>query len=73
MKLYVKNESRADRILRVALGIGLLALAVVPPYTLWGLVGIIPLATGLVGMCPLYAALGWTTLPADRQPGEGHA
>jgi hypothetical protein len=50
-----------DRILRVGMGLGLLALAVVGPKTPLGYLGIIPLATGLLGSCPLYTVLGIST------------
>jgi hypothetical protein len=55
------NEHQLDRVLRVVLGLGLLSLVVLGPHTLWGLVGIIPLATGLVGSCPVYTLLGVST------------
>ena len=55
------NEASWDRGLRVVLGLGLLALTVTGPQTLWGLVGLIPLATGLMGYCPLYGACGLKT------------
>lgn len=55
------NEATVDRILRVALGLALLMLVFVGPHTLWGLVGLVPLATGLVGFCPLYKLLGIDT------------
>jgi hypothetical protein len=53
-----KNESTLDRLLRVALGLGLLLLVVAGPRALWGLLGLIPLVTGIVGFCPLYRLLG---------------
>ncbi|MBI2154120.1 MAG: DUF2892 domain-containing protein [Candidatus Rokubacteria bacterium] len=43
------NVGGADRVIRIIVGIVLLALVVVGPQTWWGLLGIIPLATGLVG------------------------
>lgn len=55
------NEGTADRILRVIVGAGVLSLAFVGPHTPWGYVGVIPLLTGLVGYCPLYAILGFNT------------
>jgi hypothetical protein len=55
------NEGTIDRAARVALGLALLSLVVVGPHTLLGLVGVIPLATGLVGFCPLYRVLGVNT------------
>jgi hypothetical protein len=63
-KMCPANESAADRGLRVVLGLVLLSLTLWGPKTLWGLVGVIPLVTGLVGSCPLYTLLGIGT----RQP-----
>ena len=60
-KLLATNEHAIDRVLRVILGIGLVALAFVGPKTPLGFLGIIPLATGLVGSCPLYSVLGLST------------
>lgn len=56
-----KNEGKIDRILRVILGVALLSLVFVGPQTMWGLVGIIFLATGLIGTCPLYMIFGINT------------
>ena len=58
MKLLAKNEGTIDRVLRVVLGVLLLSLTVVGPQTMWGLLGLVPLLTGLVGTCPLYTLLG---------------
>jgi len=55
------NEGTIDRVLRVILGIALISIVFVGPQTPWGWVGIVPLVTGLVGMCPLYAILGVNT------------
>ncbi len=55
------NEGTADRVIRVALGVALLSLTVVGPHTPWGLVGLVPLATGLFGFCPLYRLVGIST------------
>lgn len=54
-KLLADNEGTLDRALRVLLGIGLLAIAFVGPKTPLGYLGLIPLATGLIGSCPLYS------------------
>ncbi len=56
-----KNESGIDRALRLIFGVLLLALVFVGPKTAWGWIGIVPLATGLVGFCPLYRLLGIDT------------
>ena len=55
------NEGTFDRILRIALGLALLSLAFVGPRSMLGLVGLIPLATGLIGVCPLYRMFGVNT------------
>lgn len=64
-KLLPSNESTLDRVLRVALGVGLLAIVFVGPQTWLGLIGIVPLATGLLGSCPIYTALGFSTCPVN--------
>jgi hypothetical protein len=58
------NEAGWDRALRVILGMGLLAMTVVGPHSMWGLVGLVPLLTGIVGVCPVYSLLGVSTRPA---------
>lgn len=58
--LLPRNEHSADRLLRVALGVGGLSLALTG-ISAWGWVGLVPLVTGLVGTCPLYRAFGVST------------
>ncbi|HTN52697.1 MAG TPA: DUF2892 domain-containing protein [Anaeromyxobacter sp.] len=60
----MRNEGTWDRVLRVVVGLGILSLTLVGPRSLLGLVGLVPLATGLVGYCPLYQVLGIRTCPA---------
>lgn len=64
----VRNEGTIDRNLRVLSGIAVLSLTVLGPKTLWGLLGLIPLVTGLVGFCPLYRLLGISTSKHDAPP-----
>lgn len=59
--LLPPNEGTADRAVRVVLGIGLLSLVFVGPQTLLGLIGLVPLVTGLVGSCPIYRIFGVDT------------
>ena len=59
--LFPTNEHPVERMLRVVLGLGVLSLAFVGPKSPWGYLGLIPLATGLLGTCPLYTLLGWST------------
>lgn len=65
-KALPTNEHNVERAVRVILGIGLLSLVFVGPKTLWGLIGIVPLATGLIGSCPLYTVLGISTCPMKK-------
>ena len=60
-KFLPNNEHLVERILRVAAGLALLALVFVGPKTAWGWVGLVPLATGLLGSCPLYTLFGIST------------
>ncbi|HET7458415.1 MAG TPA: DUF2892 domain-containing protein [Gemmatimonadaceae bacterium] len=62
-KILPRNESATDRVVRVVLGLVLLSLVVTGPKTAWGYLGLIPLVTGLVGSCPLYALLGISSRP----------
>ncbi len=60
-KLLPMNEHPIERIVRIAVGLVLVALVFVGPKTAWGWIGILPLATGLVGSCPAYTLLGMST------------
>lgn len=57
------NVGGIDRILRIVVGLVLLSLVFVGPKTLWGLMGLVPLATGLMRFCPVYPLLGINTCP----------
>jgi hypothetical protein len=61
------NEGTLDRILRVAVGVALLSLTVAGPKSLLGLIGIVPIVTGLVGFCPLYRLVGISTCATPRE------
>ena len=54
------NVGGADKILRIVAGIALLAWAVFGG-PVWAWIGIVPLATGLLGWCPAYTMLGLHT------------
>ncbi len=55
------NEGNIDRIIRVIVGLALIAMVYVGPMTPWGWVGLVPLLTGAFGFCPLYKILGIKT------------
>ncbi|MEH6354527.1 MAG: DUF2892 domain-containing protein [Marinobacter sp.] len=55
------NIRSADRVIRALIGIVLLALVFVGPQTPWGWIGVVPLATALIGNCPAYSLPGIKT------------
>jgi hypothetical protein len=56
-----KNIGGVDRVVRIIAGLGILSLAFIGPQSPWAYLGIVPLATGLVGWCPPYALFGFST------------
>lgn len=62
------NEGTLDRTIRIVLGVALISLVFVGPRSLWGLAGLVPLGTGIIGFCPLYRIAGLNTcrLPARK-------
>jgi len=58
------NVGTVDRVLRILAGLTLLALFALGWIGAWGLIGIVPLATGLLRFCPLYGVLGLRTCAA---------
>ena len=59
--MFKTNVGGIDRVLRIVVGLVLIALVFVGPQTQWGWLGIIPLATGLLSTCPAYSLLGINT------------
>jgi hypothetical protein len=55
------NIGMVDRTVRIIAGVALLCLVFVGPQTPWGLVGLVPLLTGLFRWCPAYSLLDITT------------
>ena len=62
------NVGAADRLFRIVLGLALLStLFVLHDSARWvGLIGLVPLATGLLRWCPLYSLLGFDTCPVKK-------
>lgn len=56
-----RNVGQIDRTLRIVLGLVLLGLAFTGHYTPWTWLGVLPLATGLIGWCPPYSLFGINT------------
>lgn len=60
------NVGTLDRIVRIVVGIALIAAAATGTLGAWAYVGVVPLLTGLARVCPLYSVLGIRTCPASR-------
>lgn len=60
------NVGGIDKILRIVVGVGLLGATVAGALPAWGYIGIVPLATGLMGWCPAYPLLGISTCPMKK-------
>lgn len=56
-----KNMGSIDRILRVVVGIALIALAATGTVGWWGYIGVVPLLTAVIGWCPAYVPFGIKT------------
>jgi cadmium resistance protein CadD (predicted permease) len=56
-----RNIGSTERIIRAVAGLAILSLTVVGPQSMWGLLGLVPLATAAVGWCPPYSLLGINT------------
>ena len=61
------NVGNLDRVARIVLGLGLLSLTVMGPQTWFGLLGLIPLATAIMGFCPLYTVFGFSSCPVKQK------
>lgn len=60
------NEHPVERVARVGLGIALVALAATGTVGAWGYIGVLPILTGTVGICPLYSVFGISTCPVKK-------
>ncbi len=56
-----KNIHSVERVIRIVVGATLTSMAFWGPTNMWFLLGLVPLATGLMGWCPPYAMLGINT------------
>ncbi len=60
------NEGSIDRAVRIIAGIALIALAYTGTIGVWGYIGIMPLLTGVLGICPAYSIFGINTCPLKK-------
>jgi hypothetical protein len=56
-----QNVGGIDRILRIVVGLALIVLAATGTIGVWGWLGVIVLATGVVGICMPYTLFGFST------------
>jgi len=57
------NVGGIDRILRIVIGLALIALTLTGTIGVWGWIGVVPLLTAAFGFCPLYTVLGFSSCP----------
>ena len=62
------NVGGVDRTLRIVAGLAIVAAGVAGPLGWWGVIGLVPLATGIMRYCPAYAIFGIRTCAADGRP-----
>lgn len=60
------NMGTADRTIRIIVGLAIGVLGIVF-HSWWGLVGLLPIATGTIGYCGLYSLLGINTCGAPSK------
>jgi hypothetical protein len=61
-----RNVGSADRVIRIALGLVIGAAGLY--FQSWlGLIGLVPIATGLIGWCPAYLPFGLSTCALHRE------
>ena len=67
--MFAKNVGTIDRTLRIIVGAALLIAFFLLPeagYRWFLLIGVVPLATGLISSCPVYSILGLSTCPMQK-------
>lgn len=64
--MFKTNVGNLDRLLRVFIGVVLIALAITGKVGPWGYIGIVPLITGLLRTCPAYSLLGVNSCKTNK-------
>ncbi|WER50294.1 DUF2892 domain-containing protein [Cupriavidus sp. WKF15] len=60
------NVGTIDRVLRIVVGLVLIGLAATGRIGAWGWIGILPLLTGVVRVCPAYSIVGVKTCASPK-------
>jgi hypothetical protein len=63
-----QNVGSTDKIARLVGGALLVVLALMEQIGWWGWIGLVPIATALMGWCPAYTLLGIKTCPMSPPP-----
>jgi hypothetical protein len=66
--MFKINIHPIERVIRGIVGLAVLSLVVWGPKSAWGWLGLLPLATAIIGWCPPYDLLGINT--ASKKPGS---
>lgn len=69
MVMFKANVGTVDRVVRVAVGLVLVSLVFVGPQSAWGWIGLLPLFTATVRLCPGYWSFGLSTCGRDGHSG----
>lgn len=56
-----QNVGSVDKVLRIVVGLALIGLTLAGTIGAWGWIGVVPLATALIGWCPAYSLIGAST------------
>lgn len=62
----LQNVGTPDRAIRIVVGVALIAASLLGYIGLWGWIGLVPLATGLFGICPAYMPFGLNTCQSNK-------
>ena len=60
------NVGGIDRILRIVIGLALIAATLTGTIGVWGWIGAVLVATAAIGFCPLYTVFGFNSCPLKR-------
>ncbi|MGE4124015.1 MAG: DUF2892 domain-containing protein [Pusillimonas sp.] len=62
----MNNVGGIDRALRIIVGVALIVATLMGAIGVWGWIGVVPLATGLLGSCPAYKLFGFSSCPVKK-------
>jgi len=55
------NVGTTDRVIRIVVGLALIALTLMGQIGIWGWLGLVPIATAFLKFCPAYTLFGIRT------------